>query len=137
MKQLFLKTLLWTIQNGGKALVALIQAINSRLAQLFWTPFFAYAAYEAMIQGGWRLIWTVLFAYMAGRSAFKLFARSAEPTTDTRQDDATQARDEAAEALKAEALEIASKPRATTIVEVDGIPTITPVRIRKPKGGAK
>lgn len=122
----------------------------------------------------------------------KSTARTVAPK-DTRQEDATKARDEAAEALKAEARDIVAryragtlptkdevkavndaglnpkpklldatvtnlttgevidtfkiteeqarewvKPRATKIVEVDGIPTIVPARKRKPKnGGAK
>lgn len=206
MKQLFLKSLLWTIQTTTKGIASTIRVINTRPAQLFWTPLFAYGAISLILQGfGWNLIPAALLTYWAIRSATKLLTRSAPteaagriPTLtdfyqaiddrdldaahsaiqsveqnyapdivkaahsrlkELRQVRATEARDQAVTELSAEAQAVVDriqertvrlipndppatikvkaprKPRATKIIEVDGVPTIVPARPRKPKGG--
>lgn len=206
MKQLFLKSLLWTIKNTGTTIASTIRVINTRPAQLFWTPLFAYGAISLILQGfGWNLIPAALLTYWAIRSATKLLTRSAPteaaPTYSTltqlyaaidagdldqtvshlgnldpayhdnmvkaamsrivelRQVRATEARDQAVTELSVEAQAVVDrikertvrlipndppatikvkaprKPRATKIIEVDGVPTIVPARPRKPKGG--
>ena len=79
---------------------------------------------------------TVLTLALASKFIARQSSAPTEAAQDTRVQDATQARDHAAQALNAEAQAVVDRirertARSTTIVEENGVPTIKPKRPRK------
>lgn len=110
MKQTILRVLYSTIVNTGKAVVWTIKVINSRPAQIFWAPAFAYAALSVWAVNPFGSV--VLFGLCALSTMKLLF--SPRPTVeetveDTRVDDATKARRAAIQSVVDEANEIVSR----------------------------
>lgn len=139
MKQLFLKSLLWTIQTTTKGIVAFIHFCTGKPGASTSAPF----------ADGRSGIYTSDGTHLDDRL----------DAMDAKIAEATQARDQAVTELSVEAQAVVDriqertvrlipndppatikvkaprKPRATKIIEVDGVPTIVPARPRKPKGG--